>query len=68
MLEGLRAIGRFPPRKLIRHTASPEQVATMTGKLKELFKEPKDYQLRSLLSSGRFGERREKDVATGPES
>jgi hypothetical protein len=60
MLENLRAIGRFPPRKLVAHTASPEQVAIMVGKMKELFKEPKDYQLRSLLSKGRFGERGEK--------
>jgi hypothetical protein len=60
MLERLRAIGRFPPRKLVGHSASPDQVATMVAKMKELFKEPKDYQLRSLLSGGRFGERKEK--------
>jgi hypothetical protein len=59
MLEQLRALGRFPPRKLIGHTASPDQVASMVAKMKELFKEPKDYQLRTLLSGGRFGERKQ---------
>jgi hypothetical protein len=62
MLEQLRAIGRFPPRKLFGlHTASPEQVASMTEKMKELFKKPKDYQLRTLLAGGRFGERKERE-------
>lgn len=59
MLENMRAIGKFPPRKLIGHTASPRYVANMVAKMKELFRDPEDYQLRTLLSGGRFGQRKE---------
>jgi hypothetical protein len=66
MLEQLRAFGRFPPRKSVGETASPEQVANMVSKLKELFKDPKDYRLRTWLSKGRFGEREQKGEDSQP--
>lgn len=53
MLEEYRKMNRFPVRTLPLDNAP----ANMTARMIELFKEPKDYQLRKLLSKGRHGER-----------